>query len=88
VDPGRVARLLELTGAGMSPNRAALVAGMSVAKAYAIDREARGVAREARGVARGPARREAVAALMPELRLTPMRVGSEVGHAGGRRDNA
>jgi len=55
VDPVRVARLLELTGSGMSPNRAAGIAGISVAKAYAIDREAR-------GAARGPARREAVAA--------------------------
>jgi len=55
VDPGRVARLLELTGSGMSPNRAAPIAGISVAKAYALDRVAR-------GVARGPARREAVAA--------------------------
>ncbi len=55
VDPGRVARLLELTGAGMSPNRAARVAGVSVAKAYEIDRRAR-------GVARGQARREAVRA--------------------------
>jgi IS30 family transposase len=55
VDPGRVARLLELTGSGMSPNRAAPIAGISVAKAYEIDRQAC-------GVARGPARREAVRA--------------------------
>jgi IS30 family transposase len=55
VDPERVARLLELTGSGMSPNRAARVAGVSVAKAYEVDRRAG-------GVARGEARREALAA--------------------------
>jgi IS30 family transposase len=55
VDPERVARLLELTGAGMSPNRAAPIAGVSVAKAYAI-------VRQAGGVARGLAMREAIRA--------------------------
>jgi len=59
VDAGRVARLLELIASGMSPNRAARVAGVSVAKAYEIDRRAN-------GVARGPARAEAVRARAAE----------------------
>lgn len=45
-------RLLELIGAGMSPNRAAGMAGVSVAFAYGLDREVN-------GTARGQARREA-----------------------------
>ena len=55
VGPDRVARLLELVASGMTPNKAAGVAGVSVTKAYELDR---GV----HGVARGPARRAAVAA--------------------------
>jgi IS30 family transposase len=55
VDPVRVAWLLELVGSGMSPNKAAGIAGVSVAKAYELDRVVT-------GVARGPARRAAVMA--------------------------
>ena len=52
VDPGRERLLLDLIGSGMTPNRAAGIAGVSVAAAYAIDRRVNGVARLA-------ARREA-----------------------------
>jgi transposase, IS30 family len=55
VDPERVRRLLELIGSGMSPNRAAGIAGVSVTQAYELDRRVNGVARLA-------ARREAAAA--------------------------
>jgi transposase, IS30 family len=55
VDPERVAALLELIASGMSPGRAARVAGLSVTVAYEIDRRAS-------GVARGRARREALSA--------------------------
>jgi transposase, IS30 family len=53
VDRDRVAWLLELIGSGMTPNKAAGIAGVSVAKAYELDREAS-------GVARGAARRAAI----------------------------
>ena len=55
VDPERVRRLLELIASGMTPNKAAGIAGVSVAVAYRLDREATGVARLA-------ARREAITA--------------------------
>jgi IS30 family transposase len=55
VDPERAARLLGLVASGMTPNRAAGVAGVSVSVAYRLDREAN-------GTARGAARREAVRA--------------------------
>jgi IS30 family transposase len=59
VDPERAARLLELIASGMSPCRAAGVAGVGVTAAYEIDRRAS-------GVARGAARREAIRARAAE----------------------
>ena len=50
-----MAWLLELVGSGMTPNRAAGIAGVSVAKAYELDRVVT-------GVARGPAQRAAIMA--------------------------
>jgi IS30 family transposase len=55
VDPERVRLLLELIESGMTPNKAAGIAGVSVAVAYRLDRESSGVARLA-------ARREAITA--------------------------
>jgi IS30 family transposase len=55
VDAGRRRRLLELIASGMTPSRAAGLAGVGVTAAYEIDREANGVARLA-------ARRAALAA--------------------------
>ena len=55
VDPVRAERLLGLIAGGMSPYRAAGIAGVPATSAYRLDREANGVARMA-------ARREAVAA--------------------------
>ena len=54
VDPGRERWLLELIASGMTPNRAAGVAGVGVATAYAVDRRVNGGGRLA-------ARREAMA---------------------------
>jgi hypothetical protein len=42
-DPGRERWLLELIASGMTPNRAAGVAGMAVSTAYAVVRRSSGV---------------------------------------------
>jgi transposase, IS30 family len=55
VDPGRERAFLELVASGMTPNKAAGIAGVSVAFGYGLDRKVNGVARLA-------ARREAMAA--------------------------
>ena len=51
VDPGRERAFLGLVASGMTPNRAAGIAGVSVAWAYDLDRRVSGVA-----LAAGPAR--------------------------------
>jgi transposase, IS30 family len=62
VDPARERRLLELIGSGMTPNRAAGIAGVAVSVAYAIDRRVNGVARLAARRGANVARARAVLA--------------------------
>jgi len=71
VSPERVQVLRDLLAAGMTPNRAAGMAGVSLSFAYGLDREAAGTgrlaakraaaAREAERAARGPGRGRKVA---------------------------
>jgi transposase, IS30 family len=67
VDPGRERVLLELIGSGMTPNRAAGIAGVGVATAYGIDRRVNGGGRLAAKRA-GMAARAADRAVRPDRR--------------------
>jgi transposase, IS30 family len=66
VDSGRERRLLELIASGMTPSRAAGIAGVAVATAYAIDRRSTGGGRLA-------AKREAMAVRAAERAVRPDR---------------
>jgi transposase, IS30 family len=66
VDPGRERALLELIASGMSPNRAAGIAGVSAGFAYGLDRKVRGASRLA-------AKRAAMAARDAERAARPDR---------------
>jgi len=96
VSPERRRVLLELIGSGMTPNRAAGIAGVSVGFAYGLDRRVNGVprlaarreamaARAAGRAARGDRRREAMAArarMLVDLIVSGMTPNRAAGIAG------
>ena len=96
VPPERRRVLLELIGSGMTPNRAAGIAGVSVGFAYGLDRRVNGVprlaarreamaARAAGRAARGDRRREAMAArarMLVDLIVSGMTPNRAAGIAG------
>jgi IS30 family transposase len=67
VDPGRERALLDLIASGMTPNRAAGIAGVSVGFAYGLDRKVNGASRLAVKRA-GMAARDAERAVRPGRR--------------------
>jgi IS30 family transposase len=93
LDPGRERRLLELVASGMTPNKAAGVAGMAVSTAYAVVRRAGGVpwreavreaasARAAEAAAGASGRDRAVLGLMASG-LPPYRAARAAGVSPG-----
>ena len=98
VSPERVQVLRDLLAAGMTPNRAAGIAGVSQSFAYALDQKAAGTgrlaarraaaaAREAERAARGPGRGRKVTPERDRALLDLLAAGMnpEPGGDGGRR---
>src|SRR5262249_17930096 len=78
VSPERERVLLELIGSGMTPNRAAGIAGVSLAYAYGLDRKVYGVPRLAAKREAAAQRERAVADLIASG-MTPNRAARVAG---------